>query len=150
MNIVNFDHGDSSLLGMYVAFVVWTFDSRRAAARVPVVGAGAPPRLASSSIFGVDPEVVRTAVLAAELFSHFTSLERCCAIPCLRLWRNFMTLRKNIVGRKFESRASGLRHSRLLAGCIAMVVRRPASVASAPSSALEDDGGGRGSDIGPS
>ena len=50
MNVVNFAHGDFVMLGMYVAFVVYTADGGRAADRRAARDHGARHRSASSSI----------------------------------------------------------------------------------------------------
>ncbi len=50
MNVVNFAHGDFVMLGMYVAFVVYTAVGRRAAARRAARDAACWRRSASSSI----------------------------------------------------------------------------------------------------
>jgi branched-subunit amino acid ABC-type transport system permease component len=52
MNVVNFAHGDFVMLGMYVAFVVWTLFGGRPAVRRAGARRWCSRRSASSSISG--------------------------------------------------------------------------------------------------
>ena len=76
MNIVNFAHGDFVMLGMYVAFVVWTLVRRRAVGGCAARRAGArdawrrrlfrtDPRHHERADAGPDPRHLRARAVAA-------------------------------------------------------------------------------------
>src|SRR5229473_3221206 len=98
MNIVNFAHGDFVMLGMYVAFVVWTLLGVG-----PFVGAPvAALVLATLGIIGL------ALLLRYSVFWGFGA--------------NFMTLPENLVGGTFDVLGIRIQASRLLAGVVALLV----------------------------
>ena len=80
MNIVNFAHGDFVMLGMYVAFVVWTLFGVG-----PFVGAPvAALVLATLGVivyFGLIRSVMKGPMLA-QILGTFGLAHCCCAIRC--------------------------------------------------------------------
>ncbi len=120
MNIVNFAHGDFVMLGMYVAFVIWTLfgagpwsarRSRRWCWR----------RLASSSISGLIRSIMKGPMLAQILGTFGLAL----LLRYSAFWwfgANFLSLPENIVGGTFDVFGIRIQASRLLAGVVALVV----------------------------
>jgi branched-chain amino acid transport system permease protein len=120
MNIVNFAHGDFVMLGMYVAFVVWTLFGVG-----PFVGAPvAALVLATLGIvvyFGLIRSVMKGPMLAQILGTFGLALLLRYSV----FWgfgANFMTLPENIVGGTFDVLGIRIQASRLLAGVIALLV----------------------------
>ena len=120
MNIVNFAHGDFVMLGMYVAFVVYT-----------VLGAGpllgAPLAmlvLATLGVivyFGLIREIMKGPMLAQILGTFGLALLLRYSV----FWwfgANFLSLPQNIVGGTFEIAGLRIEASRLLAGAVALLV----------------------------
>src|SRR3978361_456214 len=120
MNIVNFAHGDFVMLGMYVAFVVWTLFGVG-----PLLGAPlAMLVLATLGIvvyFGLIRSVMKGPMLAQILGTFGLALLLRYSV----FWwfgANFMTLPENIVGGTFDIMGIRIQASRLLAGVVALVV----------------------------
>src|SRR5436305_1391345 len=120
MHSVNFAHGDCVMIGMYVAFVVWTLFGVG-----PFVGAPvAALVLATLGIivyFGLIRSVMKGPMLAQILGTFGLALLLRYSV----FWgfgANFMTLPENIVGGTFDVFGIRIQASRLLAGVIALVV----------------------------
>ena len=120
MNIVNFAHGDFVMLGMYVAFVVYT-----------VFGAGpwlgAPLAvlvLATLGVvvyFGLIRGIMKGPMLAQILGTFGLALLLRYSV----FWwfgANFLSLPENLVGRTFDVLGLRIQASRLLAGTVALLV----------------------------
>ena len=148
MNVVNFAHGDFVMLGMYVAFVVWTVLGVG-----PFVGAPAAALvLATLGIiiyFGLIRSVMKGPMLAQILGTFGLALLLRYSV----FWgfgANFLTLPADLVGGTYDVLGIKLQASRLLAGITdtgctpcALPDRRPpplpdlpADEASAPSCSL--------------
>src|SRR6266404_970804 len=122
MNIVNFAHGDFVMLGMYVAFVVWTLFGVG-----PLVGAPvAALVLATVGIvvyFGLIRSVMKGPMLAQILGTFGLALLLRYSV----FWgfgANFMTLPENLVGGTFDVLGIRIQASRLLAGVVALLLTR--------------------------
>jgi branched-chain amino acid transport system permease protein len=120
MNIVNFAHGDFVMLGMYVAFVVWTVLGVG-----PFVGAPvAALVLATLGIivyFGLIRSVMKGPMLAQILGTFGLALLLRYSV----FWgfgANFLTLPENLVGGTYDLFGIKLQASRLLAGIVALLV----------------------------
>src|ERR1700709_1382086 len=120
MNIVNFAHGDFVMLGMYVAFVVWTLLGAG-----PLLGAPfAMLVLATLGVivyFGLIREIMKGPMLAQILGTFGLALLLRYSV----FWwfgANFLTLPENIVGGTFDILGLRIQASRLLAGGVALVV----------------------------
>src|SRR4051794_28981962 len=120
MNIVNFAHGDFVMLGMYVAFVVWTLLGAG-----PLLGAPlAMLVLATFGVvvyFGLIREIMKGPMLAQILGTFGLALLLRYSV----FWwfgANFLSLPENIVGGTFEVFGLRLQASRLLAGGVALLV----------------------------
>jgi branched-chain amino acid transport system permease protein len=120
MNIVNFAHGDFVMLGMYVAFVVYTLLGAG-----PLLGAPlAMLVLATLGVvvyFGLIREIMKGPMLAQILGTFGLALLLRYSV----FWwfgANFLSLPENIVGGTFEIMGLRIQASRLLAGVIALVV----------------------------
>ena len=120
MNIVNFAHGDFVMLGMYVAFVVWTLFGAG-----PWLGAPlAALVLAALGVivyFGLIREIMKGPMLAQILGTFGLALLLRYSV----FWwfgANFLSLPENIVGGTFEILGLRIQASRLLAGVVALVV----------------------------
>jgi branched-chain amino acid transport system permease protein len=120
MNIVNFAHGDFVMLGMYVAFVVWTLFGAG-----PLLGA--PLAMLVLATFGVVVyfalirEIMKGPMLAQILGTFGLALLLRYSV----FWwfgANFLSLPENIVGGTFEISGLRIQASRLLAGGIALLV----------------------------
>jgi branched-chain amino acid transport system permease protein len=120
MNIVNFAHGDFVMLGMYVAFVVYT-----------VFGAGpwlgAPLAvlvLATLGVvvyFGLIRGIMKGPMLAQILGTFGLALLLRYSV----FWwfgANFLSLPENLVGGTFDVLGLRIQASRLLAGTVALLV----------------------------
>jgi branched-chain amino acid transport system permease protein len=120
MNIVNFAHGDFVMLGMYVAYVVYT-----------LLGAGpllgAPLAALVLATFGVIVyfllirDIMKGPMLAQILGTFGLALLLRYSV----FWffgANFLSLPENIVGGTYEIMGLRLQASRLLAGGIALLV----------------------------
>jgi branched-chain amino acid transport system permease protein len=120
MNIVNFAHGDFVMLGMYVAFVVYTLLGAG-----PLLGAPlAIVVLATLGVvvyFGLIREIMKGPMLAQILGTFGLALLLRYSV----FWwfgANFLTLPENIVGGTFDIWGLRIQASRLLAGVVALLV----------------------------
>jgi branched-chain amino acid transport system permease protein len=120
MNIVNFAHGDFVMLGMYVAFVVYTLFGAG-----PLLGAPiAMLVLATVGVivyFGLIRDIMKGPMLAQILGTFGLALLLRYSV----FWwfgANFLSLPENIVGGTFEIAGLRLQASRLLAGAVALLV----------------------------
>ena len=120
MNIVNFAHGDFVMLGMYVAYVVWSLFGAG-----PLLGAPlAALVLATLGIvvyFGLIREIMKGLMLAQILGTFGLAL----LLRYSAFWwfgANFLTLPENIVGGTFDIFGLRIQASRLLAGGVALLV----------------------------
>jgi branched-chain amino acid transport system permease protein len=120
MNIVNFAHGDFVMLGMYVAYVVWSLFGAG-----PLLGAPlATLALATLGIvvyFGLIREIMKGPMLAQILGTFGLAL----LLRYSAFWwfgANFLTLPENIVGGTFDIFGLRIQASRLLAGGVALLV----------------------------
>jgi branched-chain amino acid transport system permease protein len=120
MNIVNFAHGDFVMLGMYVAFVVYTLLGAG-----PLLGAPlAIVVLATLGVvvyFGLIREIMKGPMLAQILGTFGLALLLRYSV----FWwfgANFLTLPENIVGGTYDIWGLRIQASRLLAGVVALLV----------------------------
>jgi branched-chain amino acid transport system permease protein len=120
MNVVNFAHGDFVMLGMYVAYVVYTLLGGG-----PLIGAPlATLILATVGIivyFGLIRHIMKGPMLAQILGTFGLALLLRYSV----FWwfgANFLTLPENLVGGTFDLGGIRVPASRLLAGVVALVV----------------------------
>jgi branched-chain amino acid transport system permease protein len=120
MNIVNFAHGDFVMLGMYVAYVVYTLLGAG-----PLLGAPlAALVLATVGVivyFLLIRDIMKGPMLAQILGTFGLALLLRYSV----FWyfgANFLSLPENIVGGTYEVLGLRLQASRLLAGGVALVV----------------------------
>src|ERR1700748_2030936 len=120
MNIVNFAHGDFVMLGMYVAFVVWTVFGAG-----PWVGAPlAMLVLATLGIvvyFGLIRDIMKGPMLAQILGTFGLALLLRYSV----FWwfgANFLSLPQDIVGGTLVFLGLRIEAARLLAGLVALLV----------------------------
>src|SRR5664279_3462619 len=120
MNVVNFAHGDFVMLGMYVAYVVYTLLGGG-----PLLGAPlATLFLATLGIvvyFALIRDIMKGPMLAQILGTFGLALLLRYAV----FWwfgANFLTLPENIVGGTFDIWGLRIQASRLLAGGVALLV----------------------------
>jgi branched-chain amino acid transport system permease protein len=120
MNIVNFAHGDFVMLGMYVAYVVYTLLGAG-----PLLGAPlAALVLATVGVivyFALIRDIMKGPMLAQILGTFGLALLLRYSV----FWffgANFLSLPENIVGGTFEILGLRLQASRLLAGGVALLV----------------------------
>jgi branched-chain amino acid transport system permease protein len=120
MNVVNFAHGDFVMLGMYVAFVVYTLLGAG-----PLLGAPlAVLVLATLGVvvyFGLIRDIMKGPMLAQILGTFGLALLLRYSV----FWwfgANFLTLPENIVGGTYDIWGLRIQASRLLAGGIALLV----------------------------
>src|SRR5256885_16573523 len=120
MNVVNFAHGDFVMLGMYVAFMVYTLLGGG-----PLLGAPlAVLVLATLGIivyFGLIRDIMKGPMLAQILGTFGLALLLRYSV----FWwvgANFLTLPENIVGGTFDVLGLRIQASRLLAGGVALLV----------------------------
>lgn len=120
MNVVNFAHGDFVMLGMYVAFAVWTLTGGGPAAAVPI----AAVLLAGLGVFGyfvLIRHIMRGPMLAQILGTFGLAL----LLRYSALWyfgTRFQTLPENLVGGTLTIGPLRIEASRLLAGAVALAV----------------------------
>jgi branched-chain amino acid transport system permease protein len=120
MNVINFAHGDFVMLGMYVAFVVWTLMGGGPAAAVPIAAA----LLASLGIvcyFILIRHVMRGPMLAQILGTFGLAL----LLRYSAFWyfgSTFRTLPETLVGGTLAAGPVRIEASRLLAGVVALAV----------------------------
>jgi branched-chain amino acid transport system permease protein len=120
MNIVNFAHGDFVMLGMYVAYVVYTLFGAG-----PLWGAPlAALLLATLGVivyFGLIRDIMRGPMLAQILGTFGLALLLRYSV----FWwfgADFLSLPENLVGGTFELMGLRIQASRLLAGVVALIV----------------------------
>ncbi len=120
MNIVNFAHGDFVMLGMYVAFMVFTLLGAG-----PLLGAPiAALVLATLGVivyFGLIRSVMKGPMLAQILGTFGLALLLRYSV----FWwfgANFLSLPENIVGGTYDVLGIRIQASRLLAGIVALAV----------------------------
>src|ERR1700760_4810687 len=120
MNVVNFAHGDFVMLGMYVAYLVYTLFGGG-----PLIGAPmAMLVLATVGIvvyFGLIRDVMKGPMLAQILGTFGLALLLRYSV----FWwfgANFLSLPQNIVGGTFAFFGLRIEAARLLAGIVALVV----------------------------
>jgi branched-chain amino acid transport system permease protein len=120
MNIVNFAHGDFVMLGMYVAFVVWTLFGAGPWAGAPL----AVLVLATLGVvvyFGLIRDIMKGPMLAQILGTFGLALLLRYSV----FWwfgANFLSLPENLVGGTFDIMGLRIQASRLLAGVVALLV----------------------------
>jgi branched-chain amino acid transport system permease protein len=120
MNIVNFAHGDFVMLGMYVAFVVWTLFGAGPWAGVPL----AVLVLATLGVvvyFALIRGIMKGPMLAQILGTFGLALLLRYAV----FWwfgANFLSLPENLVGGTLEFLGLRIQAARLLAGSVAFLV----------------------------
>jgi branched-chain amino acid transport system permease protein len=120
MNVINFAHGDFVMLGMYVAFVVWTLMGGGPAAAVPI----AAVLLASLGIvcyFALIRHVMRGPMLAQILGTFGLAL----LLRYSAFWyfgTTFRTLPETLVGGTLVIGPVRIEAARLLAGIVALAV----------------------------
>jgi branched-chain amino acid transport system permease protein len=120
MNVINFAHGDFVMLGMYVAFVVWTLMGGGPAAAVPI----AAVLLASLGVvcyFVLIRHVMRGPMLAQILATFGLAL----LLRYSAFWyfgSTFRTLPETLVGGTLAAGPVRIEASRLLAGIVALAV----------------------------
>jgi branched-chain amino acid transport system permease protein len=120
MNIVNFAHGDFVMLGMYVAFVVWTLLGAGPWASVPL----AVLLLATLGVvvyFVLIRDIMKGPMLAQILGTFGLALLLRYAV----FWwfgANFLSLPGNLVGGTLEFLGLRIQAPRLLAGSVALLV----------------------------
>ena len=120
MNIVNFAHGDFVMLGMYVAFVVWTLFGVGPVLAMPI----AALVLATLGIvvyFALVRSIMKGPMLAQILGTFGLAL----LLRYAAFWwfgANFLSLPENIVGGTFDVWGIRIQASRLLAGAVALLV----------------------------
>jgi len=120
MNIVNFAHGDFVMLGMYVAYVVFTLLGAGPLAGAPL----ATLALATVGIivyFGLIRDIMKGPMLAQILGTFGLALLLRYSV----FWwfgANFLSLPQNIVGGTFAFMGLRIEASRLLAGAVALLV----------------------------
>jgi len=120
MNVVNFAHGDFVMLGMYVAYLVYTLLGGG-----PLIGAPlAILLLATVGIivyFGLIRHIMKGPMLAQILGTFGLALLLRYSV----FWwfgANFLTLPENLVGGTFDLGGIRIPASRLLAGVVALLV----------------------------
>jgi len=120
MNVINFAHGDFVMLGMYVAFVVWTMMGGGPAAAVPIAALA----LASLGIvcyFVLIRHIMRGPMLAQILGTFGLAL----LLRYSAFWyfgTSFRTLPETLVGGTLLIGPIRVESSRLLAGAVALVI----------------------------
>jgi branched-chain amino acid transport system permease protein len=120
MNIVNFAHGDFVMLGMYVAFVVWTLFGVGPALGVPIA-ALALATLGIIVYFGLIRSIMKGPMLAQILGTFGLAL----LLRYATFWwfgANFLSLPENIVGGTYDVLGIRIQAARLLAGVVALLV----------------------------
>ena len=120
MNVINFAHGDFVMLGMYVAFVVWTLMGGGPAAAVPIA-ALVLASLGIACYFALIRHVMRGPMLAQILGTFGLAL----LLRYSAFWyfgTSFRTLPETLVGGTLVIGPVRIESSRLLAGVVALLV----------------------------
>ena len=120
MNIVNFAHGDFVMLGMYVAFVVWTLFGAGP-------WAGAPLAVLVLATLGVAVyfTLIRGIMKGPMLAQILGTFGLALLLRYSVFWwfgANFSSLPENLVGGTLEFWGLRIQASRLLAGVVALAV----------------------------
>jgi branched-chain amino acid transport system permease protein len=120
MNVINFAHGDFVMLGMYVAFVVWTLMGGGPAAAVPIA-ALVLASLGIACYFALIRHIMRGPMLAQILGTFGLAL----LLRYSAFWyfgASFRTLPETLVGGTLSFGPVRVESSRLLAGVVALLV----------------------------
>jgi len=120
MNIVNFAHGDFVMLGMYVAFVVYTLFGAG-----PLLGAPLAVLVLATLGVVVYFSLIRAIMKGPMLAQILGTFGLALLLRYSVFWwfgANFLTLPENIVGGTFDILGLRLQASRLLAGGVALLV----------------------------
>src|SRR6202051_4547454 len=120
MNIVNFAHGDFVMLGMYVAFVVWTLLGVG-----PFVGAPVAALVLATLGIIVYFALIRSIMKGPMLAQILGTFGLALLLRYAAFWwfgANFLSLPENIVGGTYEVAGIRIQASRLLAGVVALLV----------------------------
>jgi len=120
MNIVNFAHGDFVMLGMYVAYVVFTVFGAGPWAGAPIA-ALLLATLGIAVYFALIRDIMKGPMLAQILGTFGLALLLRYSV----FWwfgANFLSLPQNIVGGTFAFYGLRIEASRLLAGVVALLV----------------------------
>jgi len=120
MNIVNFAHGDFVMLGMYVAFVVYTLFGAG-----PLLGAPLAVLVLATLGVVVYFSLIRAIMKGPMLAQILGTFGLALLLRYSVFWwfgANFLTLPENIVGGTFDIMGLRLQASRLLAGGVALLV----------------------------
>jgi branched-chain amino acid transport system permease protein len=120
MNVINFAHGDFVMLGMYVAFVVWSVMGGGPAAAVPIA-ALALASLGVVCYFVLIRHIMRGPMLAQILGTFGLAL----LLRYSAFWyfgTSFRTLPETLVGGTWLIGPIRVESSRLLAGVVALIV----------------------------
>jgi branched-chain amino acid transport system permease protein len=120
MNVINFAHGDFVMLGMYVAFVVWSVMGGGPAATVPIA-ALALASLGVVCYFVLIRHIMRGPMLAQILGTFGLAL----LLRYSAFWyfgTSFRTLPETLVGGTLLIGPIRVESSRLLAGVVALIV----------------------------
>jgi branched-chain amino acid transport system permease protein len=120
MNIINFAHGDFVMIGMYVAFVVWTLFGAGP-------WAGAPLAVLVLATLGVVVyfTLIRRIMKGPMLAQILGTFGLALLLRYSVFWwfgANFSSLPENLVGGTLEFWGLHIQASRLLAGVVALVV----------------------------
>src|SRR6202051_4536731 len=143
MNVVNFAHGDFVMLGMYVAYLVYT-----------LLGGGPLATLVLATLgivvyFALIRDIMKGPMLAQILGTFGLALLLRYSV----FWwfgANFLSLPENLVGGTFEIVGLRIQASRLLAGVVALLVTLGLHLLLTRTSlGSEKLGGGRGSTAAP-
>jgi branched-chain amino acid transport system permease protein len=120
MNIVNFAHGDFVMLGMYVAFMVFTLFGAGPLLGVPLA-ALVLATLGVVVYFGLIRSIMKGPMLAQILGTFGLALLLRYSV----FWwfgSNFLSLPENLVGGTFDIMGLRIQASRLLAGVVALLL----------------------------
>ena len=120
MNIVNFAHGDFVMLGMYVAFVIWTLFGAG-----PLVGAPVAALLLATLGIIVYFALIRSIMKGPMLAQILGTFGLALLLRYSVFWwfgANFLSLPDNLVGGTFDVLGIRIQASRLLAGVVALIL----------------------------
>ena len=120
MNVVNFAHGDFVMLGMYVAYVVYTLLGGG-----PLLGAPLAMLLLATVGIIVYFSLIRHIMKGPMLAQILGTFGLALLLRYSVFWwfgANFLTLPENLVGGTFDLGGIRIPASRLLAGVVALVV----------------------------
>ena len=120
MNIVNFAHGDFVMLGMYVAYVVYTLFGAG-----PLLGAPLAALMLATLGIVVYFALIRAIMKGPMLAQILGTFGLALLLRYSVFWwfgADFLSLPENLVGGTFEVLGLRIQASRLLAGVVALVV----------------------------